>query len=243
MGSPVRAATVLLVLLLLASGCGLIAPAASPTALPSDTPPPSPTPVPPTPSPAPSLTPTPKTISPIEAHVSTAMINFRAGPGTTFQVLGTYLRDATVSALGKAPGDEWVWVQTADNKNGWMSVALLDLGTQVADLPVQALTDGLTVTGKVADASGLPIAGVDVALVQSSDTTSLRTDATSGADGVFFAYLPANSQGQWSAQVVGVNCRSRIMNAQCQYTGKFDQNGVLPVALPQSAPIDFVYRP
>jgi SH3-like domain-containing protein len=215
---------------------------APPTAAPTGTPqPPTATPAPPTETPLPTATPTP-IYTPVAAQVTVFSLNLRNAPSTVATSGGFYNAGSNVTVLGKAPGEEWVQVKTSDGKTGWMYASFLDLKNKLATVPVIAVGDAISVLGKVTDASGNGIAGVDVAVTQQSSGKTLRTDAISTRDGSFYAYLPAGSTGTWTVQIVGVDCTSPIIEANCAYSGKFDQGGKITADLAQLQPIVFVYR-
>lgn len=85
---------------------------------------PSVTPITPSPTPAPTLTPTlTPTPRPLVATVARAA-NVRAGPGTTFDIVGTMEAGVTVILLHRR--DDWFAIETVDVK-GWMFRDLLEL--------------------------------------------------------------------------------------------------------------------
>lgn len=223
----------------LLTGCSvLLSPTPTPTPLP---PTPTDTPAPPTPTPEPSPTPT-QTYTPIETQVNVFSLNLRAGPGTLFKSGGYYNVGAKVSVLGKAPGGQWVKVKTFDGKEGWMFADYLDLKDKIAGVPVVPVGEAIVIEGKAADTAGNGIRGVNVAITQQSGSQTLRVDALSGADGTFYAYLPTTSSGTWSAEIVGVDCNSPIIEGSCKYSGSFDPSGKVTIDLSQLKPILFTYK-
>ena len=63
-------------------------------------------------------------------------VNVRKGPGTSFPVIAGLRAGDSVTVLGvNEPGRDWVSVQTAAGKRGWVSVPLLDLSGSLANLP------------------------------------------------------------------------------------------------------------
>jgi hypothetical protein len=224
---------------MLLAGCAALS---SPTATPTSPPPaPTDTPAPPTPTPEPSPTPT-QPYTPIEAQVNVFSLNLRAGPGTLFKSGGYYNVGAKVTVLGKAPGGQWVKVKTFDNKDGWMFADFLDLKDKITEVPVVPVGDAIVIEGKAADVAGNGIRGINVAITQQSGSQTLRVDAISGADGTFYAYLPTTSSGTWSAEIVGVDCSSPIIEGNCKYSGTFDPSGKVTIDLGQLKPILFTYK-
>jgi hypothetical protein len=181
----------------------------------------SPVPATDTPQPTATLTftATPHPIGTMNAVVSVLSLNLRSGPSTLSQVKAAYPEDTTVIVLGKAPGDEWVFVQVPDGETGWMSVQLLDLDGDVAYLPLEEIPDNQVISGKVIDSSSEPVNGVNIAVLKRLVDSTLRTDAYSGEDGTFYAYIPLDSTGNWEAQIVGVRCDSRIVDDTCNIDG------------------------
>lgn len=198
------------------------------------------------PSPAPTQTPpatATQTFAGLSARVTVQTIRFRQGPGTVFPTLGTLPQGTQVNVLGKARGDEWVLAETGGQR-GWLAVVFLDLdgSPSLGAVPVQEPLDGYVVQGKVTAQDGAPISGVVFAVVQGSGSSAPRTDAETGPDGQFFAYLPTTARGQWQVEIVGVNCASPVMDANCKYPGKFNPMWQT-VTLPVASPLIFTYTP
>lgn len=177
--------------------------------------------------------------SPVQAQVAAAAINLRTGPSTIHATAGLYSEGATMTVTGKAPGDEWVQVVGPDEQSGWMAALFLS-GLDLSRLPVTEPADGLVVTGKVVDEAGEAVDQINVAVYRDTASGQQRTDASSGADGQFYAYLPADSQGVWNVAVAGIGCASRVAGPNCEIPGRFDV-AALGLAVPQSEPVTFVY--
>lgn len=161
--------------------------------LPTFTPPPSPSETPPTPLGTDEL-------DLIQVTVPVSSIVLRTGPSTVHSALALYPQGSLVTLLGKAAGDEWVQVRTADNKAGWMAVTFLN-NPDLTQLPVIRPDNSLMVTGKILYTDGTPVGDRFGLAVWQGD---LRTDAYSQLDGTFYAYLPLESAGQWTVGVVGL---------------------------------------
>jgi hypothetical protein len=202
-------------------------------------------PLPPTGTPEPTDTaapsapsPTPAAVEDAGAWASVLSLNVRQGPGTTFPIVASLPQGSAMTVLGKARGDEWVLVDTG-SKQGWVAVMFIELADPSAliSLPVKELLSGYIIQGKIADASGNPVSGIDFAVVDDNDN---RTDANSLADGSFYAYLPVDAPSHWRVSWVGINCKSNIMDANCKYTGTITPE-YIDVNLPSNPPLIFTY--
>ena len=214
---------------------------AAPVASATPTPPPTSTATS-IPSPTETLTPTPHPIATMSALVSIASLNLRAGPSTIYAVLGAYPEDTELLAVARVPGNEWVRVQTADGKTGWMAAEWLDLDDEVAYLPLEEVTESIMVAGRVIDSDAMPVEGALVAVLQRLTGETLRTDAVSGEDGYFYAYIPKQSIGIWEAQIVGLNCTSRLMNENCNLKEHFYYSYRVIFEPPPISPILFLFQ-
>lgn len=127
---------ILFVLLALALvvGCGP-APTPEPTATPTSPPPPTDTPMPtdtPVPTPVPSPTPTPQP----EAVVAVDLLNLRAGPDTSYDVL-TMLEEGTrLKVVGRTEANDWLKVVTADGREGWVFAEMVTVSSDVGAIAV-----------------------------------------------------------------------------------------------------------
>lgn len=191
---------------------------------------PTETPNPPTATPLPTDLPATQVI---EAEVLVATLNMRSGPSMLHNIINQYRQGEIVRVLGRAPGNEWVKILAPDNKSGWMYITHLTLRQDLELLPILEISESLVVKGKVVDASGIGILGIQVAVTRLGGAQRVRVDGTTLADGTFYAYAPAEYQGTWLASVVGIGCTSPIVDANCRYAGVFYPvegiNLVLPV--------------
>jgi SH3-like domain-containing protein len=237
---------------LLLAGCG-----PQPTIEVADTPQPSATMMPPTaaftatlPPPtatvetSPTLEPTatPYPIATINAEIGVQNLNLRSGPSTIYAILGSYPEGTDVLVLSRVQGNEWVRVQMSDESTGWMAAELLDLGAAVQSLPLEEVTESIVVSGRVIDTQARPVSGVNVAVLQRLVDGSLRTDAVTGEDGYFYAYIPEQSAGIWEAQIVGVACESWIVDEDCNFAEHFLYNFRVIFEPPPLSPILFAYQ-
>lgn len=109
------------------------APTATP--MPSDTPTPPDTPSPAsTDTPAPTGTPTQRTA----AIVAVDVLNFRAGPGTDYAVIGRLRRNARLSVLGRNVDGDWLVVVTDDGTRGWVYASLTSANVDLSASSVAA---------------------------------------------------------------------------------------------------------
>jgi hypothetical protein len=80
-------------------------------------------------TPAPTSTPTPA----VDAVVNVDVLNFRAGPGTNYDVIGEFNQGDSLTVTGKNPEGDWLEVSTADGIEGWvfadLTVLNIDLGS------------------------------------------------------------------------------------------------------------------
>jgi uncharacterized protein YraI len=228
-------------------------PAAQPTAthlsvvLPSpETPAAQDTPVPATAAPQSSSTPLPAATVQLvpnqPATITAQAVNLRQGPGTLFTRLGQLAEGTKVTVIGKAPGDDWLYVDTGD-RQGWVSVAftsLFDL-SKMASVPVYETGDVLVIRGRVAEDDGMPLAGIEFAVFQgSADSNPPDTRAHSLADGTFYLYLPHGSTGTWRVSLTAVDCKSPIVDENCRFLGAFMPR-IMDVTLPAEKVIEFQY--
>lgn len=220
------------------------------TATPSPTPqPPTLTPLPPTETPVPptatQLPPSPTPTRPIQtaqAAVSVDAINLRQGPGTTFKITGRLSKDTPLIVQGAAHGRQWLLVDSG-KAQGWLFADFLTIGQSTAlfDLPLIEYKDGFVIQGRVVDESGGPVPGIGFAIFQGTGDKAPRTDAASQSDGTFFAYLPSNSTGTWSVQIVSYDCASPIMEPECKLPGSFSPT-TINITLPSKDVLTYTYK-
>ena len=132
-----RALLVLLALTIVA-GCG---PAPTPeptaTATPTSPPPPTDTPLPtdtPVPISVPSLTPTPQPQP--EAVVAVDLLNLRAGPDTTYDILTMMEEGTKLKVVGRTEANDWLRVVTADGREGWVFAEMVTVSGDLGAIAV-----------------------------------------------------------------------------------------------------------
>lgn len=211
-----------LVLLLLLAGCSIFA--GQPTA----TPPPPPTDVPSatiaplktsTPVPLPTFTPSPTPFVPFEAHSSVNYTNLRTGPGYLFQVSRMINQNVAFQVLGKSKGGEWIFAKTTTGEEGWVFAQLIQTDQDLQLAPEIQVQDAQIITGRVANAQGEPVSGIQFALTQATSVSTQRTDAMTDAEGIFYAFMPTSASGVWTVAYTAVSCKSSTMDANCNCLG------------------------
>ena len=129
-----------------------------------------------------------------------------------------------------------------DGKTGWMSIQHLTPKGEVSSLPLLTISESLIIQGKVVDASGKGVQGIDIGTTRIGGAQRVRVDGMTDANGMFFAYAPPEYQGTWLSAVVGVACDSPIVDVNCRYAGVFTPGEGVQVTLPQTTEILFTYK-
>ncbi len=198
-----------------------------------------------TPEPTPTLTPSPTPFEPFEAAVNVDRVNVRSGPGYLFRVNINVAEGTKFTILGKAPGGEWLYVETSTGMKGWVFAQLFDLPVPVSDLPVIQPQNVLVITGRVQDPQGSPISGIQYYLLQGEGLRARRTDAMTDETGTFYAFMPLTESGTWLVAYTAVACTSNTMDADCNCL-----NGVcgtsdpldMTITLPWDDPLLFTWK-
>ena len=219
----------------------------TPTFAPTFTPSPVPTQTN-TPEPTPSPTP----IGPIAGSVNTEYLNMRSGPGTSFEIIQTFVIDTELSAISRSPDSQWVEViiefEQEDDEDplaplqGWMFIDLLDLDGDPTKLPETAVEDSGIIQGVVKNSDDQPLSGVIVAIVYQSDDLEINTEVTSDEEGLFEVYVPAGLAGVFDVQIYSWDCDSPVVNLDCELSGYIIQADREFIALPQGAPVEFIFE-
>ena len=117
-------------------------------------------------------------------------------PGHLAAKLGILADNTPLIVLGRTPGGEWLMVKTADNRLGWVFEKLVESsGPETSTAPLVNPTGVIVLRGILTDVMGNPVTGVQFAVLQAGVSEEIRTDATTDADGTFYAFLPADSKG------------------------------------------------
>lgn len=214
---PLKTSLSILVALFLLVGCSMPSRYVV-TPIPTITPPAAPTEAATTSavSDAPTPTATAGIFAPFEIQLLDAPVNLRINPGTLFDVYRLLPAQATVTVLGKAPGGEWLYVDTDDGSQGWVATALAVTAPDLRNVPT-VIPDGIQIiTGKVVDTQGQPVTGIGFAAAvgqggDGADSTNGTTDET----GTFYIFLPASAGAIWTVSYVSMACTSNRMDANC----------------------------
>jgi hypothetical protein len=178
----------------------------------------------------------------LEAEVNADNLNLRGGPSLIHNIISQYQKGEIVTMIARAPGNEWVKILAKNKKTGWMSVTHLTLKQDINLLPVFEINESLVVKGKVVDANGNGIPGIQVAVTRLGGADRVRVDGITLPDGTFFAYAPIEYQGTWLASVVGVDCKSPIVDVNCRYAGVFQPTGGVNLTLPATEDVVITYQ-
>lgn len=193
----------------------------------------------------PASTATPAPFVPFTVTTWADNVVLRNNPGHLSGELGLLADNTPLTTLSRTPGSEWLMVKTADGKVGWVFAKLVESsGPEFASAPLVTPKGVLTVRGRLTDVNGIPVNGVQFAVVKAGLENGPRTDATTDADGMFYAFLPADSSGSWWASYVAISCESSVMDATCSnWTGEPDPKGMY-VQLPGGSysPMQFTWK-
>jgi hypothetical protein len=125
---------------------------------------------------------------------------------------------------------------------GWMAVIFLEMDSDVTALPEEDFGPEETLTGKVTDTDDNPIPGINIAFVVNNDQFNLRGDTTSDQDGIFNLYLPEALVTTFDVQIIGWECESPIVNANCEMSGYIQVEDRAFIDSPQQEEILFIYE-
>jgi hypothetical protein len=185
-------------------------------------------------------TPTTRAYDPIEADVIFDNYFLRTGPGRMFETIRMYATGDRVILLARERGNNWVLVQTSDNRSGWMNVVGLQLTGDVTPLPIIAVPDAQVIHGHVYRTDKTPATLIGVSIASVEDPTPERQDAsTTNQQGEWFIYLPLDMDGDW---VIGVNSyspNSNAVNAGGTLMGSLP--GAQQITLPLSADVNYEF--
>lgn len=189
-----------------------------------------------------TISPTEPVVAPTQdAIVAADTLNQRGGPSMLHNIISQFQKGDKVTLLARAPGNEWVKVLGKGNKIGWVYVTHLTLSQEIAQLPVLEINESLVIKGRVVDAGGKGIPGIQIAVTRMGANRA-RITAISTLDGYFYAYAPVEYQGAWLASVIGVDCKSPIVDANCRYAGVFYPVEGINVTLPAFEDLEISYQ-
>lgn len=174
------------------------------------------------------------------ASIMAANVNLRQGPGTLFQIMAQLAEGAKVTVIGKAKGDDWLYIDTG-KRQGWASAAFVTLQNPIATVPETQVTGAVVLHGQVLDKAGKPVDRIEFAAFQGKEESKPPdTRAHSLADGNFYLYLPAGAHGTWRVNLTAIDCKSRIVDADCKFSGAFAPRFV-DVDVPYDKTIEITY--
>lgn len=232
----------LLVLAGCSLGIGTTNSTPTPTLLPPALPTEKPTDVP---TQAPTPEPTEAAFVPFPATLTVNGVNLRLNPGTLFGIKEVLPQPTTFEVQGRSQGSEWVYVKTAAGSEGWLYAALVKSDQDLTGAPVLTTENTQIISGKVVDASGGPVSGIQFSISQGEESNLTQIGVVTDANGEFYAYMPANMSGMWAVVYAAITCKSNQMDADCQcLTGKCltIQPGSINVVLPQTEPASFEWK-
>ncbi len=236
-----------LLLLIFLAGCTSFLPEAPTTVAPATAT--QPPPVKETTLPPPTRTPTrvatitatlpqaPKTVV-----VNTNNLNLRSGPSTLYQILSNYKEGVELEALSRTPGGDWIKLKAPDGITGWMSESLVIYNGDVFALPEEFVDGGITLHGKVMDDQGTPMDGVALAVTRNLESGANRTDVTTTGTGEFYVFLPQGLPGNWQVSIVGVDCKSSLVDENCNIRDHLIYYGNTTVTLPPSSTVVMLFE-
>lgn len=239
-------------MLTLVSACGRLLPSNATSTYPppitTEPMPPSETPRPtvslPTLKPTATPTPTQSVFSPVNATIVFDNYLLRTGPGRVFDHWGIYEESETVLVIARSLGQDWVYVQASDYYSGWMNTIGLESVVGFSSLPLMDVPDAILIKGHVWNVDGSPAQYIGVAFqpLNNSDP-DLMDNVMTSADGAWYAYLPADTRGEW---VIGPNaygCPPDVPTGECSHVGTFPPAQTITLPEAQDVWIEFNILP
>ncbi|MDD5369913.1 MAG: SH3 domain-containing protein [Anaerolineaceae bacterium] len=183
--------------------------------------------------------------TPFNATVTVEGAKFRTGPGTLFPAGSLLSQGAVLTVLGRSPGDEWVYVRSGAGGRGWIFAQLIKPEKDLKTAPGVEPGEAQVVRGRVVDASGQPVNGIQFSLVQGTGDTPSRTDATTDSTGFFYAFFPTSASGTWTVVFTAISSSSRVMDANGNCIGGkcgTAKPASMEVKLPESKVLMFTWQ-
>jgi outer membrane protein assembly factor BamB len=72
--------------------------------------------------------------------VKAQALNLRSGPGTEYDILGSYEQGMALEVIGRSSDGEWLKVRAPDGKEGWMALAYLQVNLPLEGLEVAQIS-------------------------------------------------------------------------------------------------------
>lgn len=237
-----------LLVILVASACSKSASPALPTITPvSGTAAVPPTSLPPIPEQTPTSAASPTPFIAFNVNPSVDSLKLRLGPGYLFDALLLLNQDEVLTVQGKAPGGEWVFVETQGGVTGWVFAELLKSDVDLQATPIIEPGNTLTIKGRVTDINGTPIQGAGFEVKQGEGDSALTNTVITDAKGEFYSYMPVYVSGTWTLTYTAIACKSNVWaDTKCStykpgYSGTVDPQSQT-VTLPQSGMLAFLWK-
>jgi hypothetical protein len=181
---------------------------------------------------------------PVSARIIFDGFFLRSGPGYNFETLELYPMDTLVTVLGVAPGQNWFYVKTLDQLEGWMKKEGLELPLSIYDIPYLEPENVLTVRGRVYTTNGTPASDMVVMInLEGTELTEFQDVAVTDVMGRWYFYLPLDFTGNWIIAVNGHGCKSSAANAACNLLGNFPPPQTISLPQPADTWLDFQLVP
>ncbi len=164
----------------------------------------------------PTATSTPFT--PQKAAITVENFKLRKGPGFLFDTVGLYDQKVTLLVYGRSQGNGWFFVSTPDYRYGWMKSDYITLSDEVDKLPVIGYRDDNLISGHVQNAGGEPMDGIGIVIFPANSTKNSDQDnAVTDSLGNFYLFEPKDLSGYYTIGVNAYDCKSKTVDSQCQF--------------------------
>lgn len=175
------------------------------------------------------------------ARTSAQNVNLRVGPGELFKVSRVMAQGISLQVIGRARGEEWLYVLNDEGVNGWVSALFVAFAHDGPPPPFVEPDNAALITGTVHTELGTPVSGIGFAFEQGKN----RADAATNPQGRFYVYLPSNLSSTWRVSYVSINCQSNTMDANCNCISGTCGSALPPnleVTLPSISDLVFVWK-
>lgn len=170
----------------------------------------------------------PTPFMPFSVTTNAENVILRAGPGVKFDLKTTLTQGLQLSVLSRAPGDEWVFVQTPYESTGWVSAGLIKSEIDLRSAPLMQPPDVQVIRGRVLNEKNEPVTGISFGILE--DVEGAKSfSAVTDVNGIFYGFLPGTAGGAWSVTFDKATCASNTMDKDCSCIG------ICGNALPESA--------
>jgi hypothetical protein len=169
----------------------------------------------------------------------------RANPGPLFEAKTTLKNASRLLVLGRAPGSEWLLVQTPLERMGWVFGQFVTSEGYLKLVPYIQPADMQIIRGRVLDEEGKPITGIQFAVVQDQAGTPPRIYAITDETGTFHVFMPSNTTGTWLVSFTAVACTSNLMDKNCKCLNEVCGSPTpasMSVTLPLEQSLEFLWK-